>query len=811
MRPMSAHLLARGVGAVALAAGFSLQSGTVFAEAAATPPAGSTAQPSQPAMGQDASASAHRPGPRQAGDILQEVVVTAQKRTQRLQDVPISVTALTAEVLQAERISNVLDLTSATPNMIVHPAPGGASLPVFSIRGLSSYGAAPGSDKEVSIYIDGVYLGATTGSAFELADIDRIEVLHGPQGTLFGRNATGGAISIVTPEPPATFGLRQEVSTGNYGAARVKTRVNTGSFGSWSVTLTYVHDERQGDVRNTGAGTVWSYPEPGIGEPSSQVSPKHLGDKDVNAYFSAIRYQPNPRFKVVYRFDYTANHFTPDADAIVGLNPQALGPAAAFLEAVLATQPRPLVLDPAVQRPNAVDNSFTTPGYQRDYGHNLTATYQINGELSIKSVLSYRDTFIYSNDQLDGAGGLTVTQSTAKIVPTLSALQGSAFELLAYSELSRSNQWSDETQFNYEARYLSMTLGAIYFHQNSEFGGAPGLANNYEFSAIPGNVAPPAQSTSYNRASSTAGYVQAEAHLLPEVDLVGGYRTTTDDKSGSFFGGGPPISFTYNKAKPSYLLGLNYHPAQSLLIFAKYSTAFVSGGAVGPVVFAPETANSYEGGVKAIGLGHRLQGDLEIFDVQYNRLQFDDIGLNIGYPQLGTVVVDLGGEKARGFEFQGTAAPGAGLTFSLGAGYTDFHYTSVNPVLGTLSTFLPALEPKWTVNPSAQYLSAPLIGSARLLLRMDANWRSRERLDPNSSPSLADAFPSLADTPPAWEVSARFALQQIHLPVGVGQIVLWVKNITQDRSPAFASDFLFAAEASFVQARTFGLDLICDL
>ncbi|HKX79088.1 MAG TPA: TonB-dependent receptor plug domain-containing protein, partial [Novosphingobium sp.] len=132
-------------------------------------------------------------GPQSA--TIQEIIVTAQKREQSLQDVPISVTAVTQETIQANHITDVRDLNAIVPNLAVRNVAGSAAIPSFSMRGLQTTG---GLEKPVSLYIDGVFIGSSTGSAFELPDLERIEVLRGPQGTLFGRNSTGGAISIVT-------------------------------------------------------------------------------------------------------------------------------------------------------------------------------------------------------------------------------------------------------------------------------------------------------------------------------------------------------------------------------------------------------------------------------------------------------------------------------------------------------------------------------------------------------------------------------------------------------------------------------------
>src|SRR6266540_2495102 len=159
------------------------------------------------ALAVSTSASAQNAG---GENRLEEIIVTAQKREQSLQDVPIAVTAVTKDTLQANRIFTVNDLSAIAPGVTVKPSPGGSGVPVFTIRGQSSFGVVPGSDKQVSIYIDGVYISSPRGSIFELPDIKRLEILRGPQGTLFGRNATAGAISITTRDPTGRPHVRAE-------------------------------------------------------------------------------------------------------------------------------------------------------------------------------------------------------------------------------------------------------------------------------------------------------------------------------------------------------------------------------------------------------------------------------------------------------------------------------------------------------------------------------------------------------------------------------------------------------------------------
>ena len=239
---------------------------------------------------------------------LQEITVTAQRREQNLQSVPISVTALTQEDLTANRVADVLDLSAIAPNLTVRSGPGGSNLPSYSIRGLVARGTAPGQDKGISLYLDGVYLQNVIGSIADLADIERIEVLKGPQGTLFGRNATGGAISFITHDPSGTFSARQEFTAGNYNQFRSKTHVDLPAWGPLSASFSYVHSERRGDVRNLGAGTTWDFTR-ADSSMGVRTSPRYLGDQDIDAGFGALKLDVADNLTFVLKLDYEQNHF----------------------------------------------------------------------------------------------------------------------------------------------------------------------------------------------------------------------------------------------------------------------------------------------------------------------------------------------------------------------------------------------------------------------------------------------------------------------------------------------------------------------
>jgi iron complex outermembrane receptor protein len=406
---------------------------------------------------------------------LETIVVTSQRRAQNVQKVPISVTAISASTLKTNRVTSVTDLAGLAPNVAIRPAPGGSAIPSFTIRGITSYGVVPGSDKEASIYLDGVYIGSPRGSTFELPDIDRIEILRGPQGTLFGRNSTTGAVSVVTRDPTGTLGAHQDITVGNYNEFRSHTTVNLPAWGPFSAYLSFVHDERDGDIKNLGAGTVWDRtgPNSGVGV---QSSPATLGAKDANTYFAALKFQPSENFKTTYKFDLSNNNFTPDGEALIGYNP-ASPLTGGLLSSLINSQRNPPPLDADGKRPESVNNAFTTPSYQHNEGHSLTSDYKFDDQLSFKNILAYRESSITSADQLDSLGGLTFTPQAvlpaailaaysaappsvaASLIPQYAAYYGTQvgkrYELLALQTQAFARQYSEELQANYNSKWVT--------------------------------------------------------------------------------------------------------------------------------------------------------------------------------------------------------------------------------------------------------------------------------------------------------------------------------------------------------------------
>ena len=264
----------------------------------------------------------------------------------------------------------------------------------------------------------------------------------------------------------------------------------------------------------------------------------------------------------------------------------------------------------------------------------------------------------------------------------------------------------------------------------------------------------------------------------------------------------------YSDSRPTYLVGVNYKPSDNILVFAKYSTAFVSGGTSFDVVYDAETVKSIEGGIKADLFDRRVRFNLAVWRARYLNQQASTLGVNIGRPELGAVLVTLGDLTAKGFESELTITPARGLSFNGGLGFTDYKLTSVNPILGTLQTFVLNRRPRWTANLSGQFETQPLFGEATLMVRADAAWRSR--MATYNTVIVPPRDEEIRISPAAWSVNSRLALRNMEFGAGKAELAFWAKNIFDNDVSVFPINFSTVASASYERARTFGVDLILD-
>ncbi|WP_279351459.1 TonB-dependent receptor [Erythrobacter litoralis] len=769
----------------------------------------------------------------QAGGV-DVIVVTAQRREQDLQDVPVAVTALTGEAIQANRIQDVTDLSSIAPNLSVRVGAGGSKLPQYTLRGIYTFGSAIGADKGVSLYVDGVYIQTAAGSVLEFADIERIEVLRGPQGTLFGRNATGGAISITTREPTGELGFRQEVTYGNYDQLRSKTRVDLPRIGPIAVTASYLHSERRGDTDNLGAGTQFDFGPATGGRKGVLTSPETLGNENNEGVFVAADVDFHPDLTVSYKYDYAEADYVPGATGLAyladpsvlqfGGTPPTLAPFGFYSSATNPMTPISLT------RPDAVNNWLTLGGENKSEGHNFTVEWAANDVLTFKNILAHRTAELENNYfQLDGLGGLNLPAT----------LGGFPFTFVVNNSYNKDSQWSNEFQVNVATEWFNITGGLLYFNNDQEAGGSDDLFNVLQGSPIIGQntdafLSPFTipQNTGYQSSfvevTSKALYAQAEFYLTDTVSAVGGLRFTKDRKIGqeSVPGSipnpsqGRTVPIDYRDDRVTYLLGVNYQPTPEILAYAKYATGFISGGQLATITFAPETAKSWEAGLKADLFDRALRTNLAVFHVDYGSIQAATLGVLTGVAsaaQFGQAIVPYADSVAKGFELETTFVPVPALTLSANVGYTDFKFkedTIFAPL--RIGAGVPGVQeffrPKWVGNVSAQYDVYDVAGGD-LMFRADLGYKSRTLLSNDTTPGSGltsqedPAYRAAVTGQEQFLLNGRVALKD--LPIGAfrGEVALWGKNLLDDDSIVQATGLGFASAVQYQQARTYGIDL----
>jgi iron complex outermembrane receptor protein len=214
--------------------------------------------------------------------VLEQVLVTAQKRSELLTEVPISLVSMSSDLLESINVKNFTDLGFSVPGLRLAQFPFGALQTRLFIRGMGNIDVQVTQDPAVGMYQDGVYIARSTGLAFELGDVERIEVLRGPQGTLYGRNTTGGAINIINKKPGGELGMRAEASVGNFDYQRYLAQVNLPAVGGLATSITALYAAREGLVENTGVGDDFG----GYERKGARLAANWKVTDDFSAYFT---------------------------------------------------------------------------------------------------------------------------------------------------------------------------------------------------------------------------------------------------------------------------------------------------------------------------------------------------------------------------------------------------------------------------------------------------------------------------------------------------------------------------------------------
>jgi iron complex outermembrane receptor protein len=716
------------------------------------------------------------------GGSLEEVVVTAQKRETNLQKTPISISVMGGDDLAARHVQSIEDLgDGAIPSLRVAPFFARNSALTVGMRGIGALGDAnqPARDQAVGVYVDGIYLGRAQGLGSALYDVDHIEVLKGPQGTLFGRNTEGGAISIVTKAPTGVFGMDATLGYGNYDSYKAVAHVNLPSFSDISIKIDGLISKRDGTVTN----------------PTTSGQP-NFNSYDKRGFATEIMWRPNESFSVVYAFDTSYDATTPYYVQLLAKGSLPLAPL------------MPLQPDRAKRANVGVPMQLSVGETQ---GHRLNIDWDISDDLTIKSISSYRK--------------LTQTQfDNAEEVLSAFAPNG------PFSRYSLANvyqdQYSEELQLIGSLPEVQYVAGAFYYSEsvndnaqtpNSLQWNATGTAYTFlslDLNTIPFDRASHVTTKSYGvfgQAVWTPAMLDDMAHLTVggrfthdgkkgALDTVNGAIPSYVDANHNTITGAIPLDKSWDRFDPLVNLAVDLTP--DINLYGKWSTGYKAGGANSRSLtyraFNPETVSMFEVGAKSEFWDRRARLNVAAYtgDLKDAQVDFSVIILNNNRGTLETTNAATG--KTEGVEADLAIQPIDGLTISGSYAYTKMTLSKAfNPFTNGLSVVYPLYTPENAASIGLDY-ALPVPG-ALLTVHFDGNY-SDGQYTSTTDPNLSNS---------SFLVNGQLALSEIALSDrgAALQVSLWARNLF-DEQHVFLKNFnpSLGTYGIYNEPRTFGVE-----
>lgn len=600
---------------------------------------------------------------------LEEVIVTAQKREQSLQDAPIAMSAFTEQTLDEMKVSSIEGIAGRAPNVIVVPTVGGSVNAGINIRGASSTVNNLSRDAAVGVYLDGVPIAKASGAIFDVADLERIEVLRGPQGTLYGKNTIGGAINLITAKPTGEFGGKATITYGNENLRVLRTHIDTPALGESgegagkvAAKVSYFRKLRDGFVEND--------------DPSS----KDFDNQNQWSTRLALNWELNDKFSADYAYDRFELDQRPTALQLVELGSYGSLPLFGPI-AQAAYSP---------DRRSSISNDASLQSDVAIEGHTVTLNYDVGslgwlGDVALKYIGGYR------------------TLET----DSLTDFDGTSADFSRFGLYNDFKQTTHELQWVGETDAISYVVGAFYYKDDWDtdnprwngqiLRGMDGVTETNQRDAID---------------DSTAAFGQLDWRANDWLELTFGLRWTRETKdvnrlrvtdglkrgtlqatnpaSGVFVrdaagnaildAGGNYQALnakkTFSEVTPLFVA--TFHIAPDINVYAKYATGFKSGGYNDVAStnteflkgFDPEKMKTYEAGLKSLWFKNRIQLNAAIF---YN--DYQDYQADVYVPEaLGIGVENAAQAKAKGAEIELSALLTDDLEFTLNYGYLDFKF-----------------------------------------------------------------------------------------------------------------------------------------
>lgn len=740
-----------------------------------------------------------------AANQVEDIVVTAQKREERLQEVPIAITALGSAQLETRRISNAADLSALAPNLTTAGGSSGANDVTMAIRGLSVADALLTQDGPVGVYIDGVINSRISGALTDLVDLERVEVLRGPQGTLYGRNTTGGAVNFITRKPSKDFHITQKFGVQTFGGITSRTSVDTGEWGDTglSATANFLYKKIGGYYDNL-----------------AQPDKKDPGSENVRAGRIALNYDRGGSFRANYQYIHSAQENGNLIGQLTAVS-QTLRDAAVTLPIITGKRRDELNMPPF----GTADSILNM--------HNLTAEFDLSDNLTLKSITGYRK---WQETNAGATFGELTTFRT--LSPTFAIVTDTGYPFTAQNERTH-EQFTQEVQLNGQfgdkvagGDRVNFALGGYSFADRGSERNISSLIFATDvpfFGALGFNFVNPFAYNTTSKSWAVFGQGSFTPNILNDkLRLTAGLRYSADEKETTLFNSTtvfvPVRAYAKDKFNAlTYLAKAQYFFTDDLNAYVSHSKGYKAGGfnTRGNLEkFRPETLYSYEAGVKATMFDRRLQANIAAF---FNEAKDQQVSQFVASTAGAvSIVTNAGKSEYTGFEFEFIAKPVDGLTLDWNMGFVNPEYKKYDTLdPGTLLPFDASKVARFgytsqtTGTAGVQYDSRaiPAFRNGAIQARVEAVWQSKQDFHP------AIVYPSGAQDNPLVNattsdartvINARIGVLGVEAgPLGTMDFALWGKNLGDEEYVIQGVDFgaVGFAEQTFGAPLTAGFDV----
>ncbi len=617
-----------------------------------------------------------------SASLFEEITVTARRREETLYETPAAVTAMNTEAMTALNIDNLDDVGKYVPNLtITRYGVGNTSQAAVFIRGIGLQDHIIVTDPGVGVYLDGVYLGRQMGSNLALTNIERLEVLRGPQGTLYGRNTLGGAVNIITKKPGSEEVFEISLKGGTRGRAAVDLYSNFALSDNFAVAFSGGFTRRDG----VGKALMLENPEAEIGEILS-FNGRLTANWEVNDRFSllfSVDGNQSENGQSPYEIEFNPLTPIPDPDPPGG----CCNGDFAFI-------------DPSLVAPDRDDSFTTVAGLEstsnEGLGVSITADVELSDELAAKIIASHRSS--------EYTGGLDDDEST--------------LNLSEFPETGEADQLSFEVQVNGEYNNLDFVAGFYYFEEEGSTDSGPWVFSPFN---MPGGLDNFGNPTGFGDfgffnlqqdTQSTAVYANGSLSVSDRLTVGAGARFSRDEKdANAIFPTFPERKFLSNSWDAfTWDLNASFALRDGLNVYGQVQKGYQTGGYPprpfgGPDQFEPfnETeALNFEVGLKGV-----VNEYFTILSALF-WTEYDDLALPFSDTQAGggfvTIVANAGESRARGIELEGVLSPNEFFNVNFSIGYLDSEITRVDEgTIGVAEGDSPALTPDMTYSIAPQW------------------------------------------------------------------------------------------------------------